>query len=77
MSAMQMLQPAFSVSNGIASRFRPMLRVAGQGVAVGWRVLTTRRELLEMDERMLKDIGISRAQANFEANRWFWQVPKV
>ena len=31
-----------------------------------------RRELLALDERMLKDIGITRAEAEREADRPFW-----
>jgi uncharacterized protein YjiS (DUF1127 family) len=32
----------------------------------------SRRELAAMDDRMLSDIGISRTQAQHEANRKFW-----
>jgi uncharacterized protein YjiS (DUF1127 family) len=32
-----------------------------------------RRALLRLDDRMLKDIGISRADAEREASRPFWQ----
>jgi uncharacterized protein YjiS (DUF1127 family) len=32
-----------------------------------------RRMLLELDERMLRDIGISRADALREAGKPFWQ----
>ncbi len=76
MSAMQMLQPAFAAPSEIAARVFPLLRRAGHGVGVVWRVLRTQRELLEMDERMLRDIGVSRTQANYEATRWFWQLPR-
>jgi uncharacterized protein YjiS (DUF1127 family) len=31
-----------------------------------------RRALLALNDRMLKDIGISRAEAEHEANRAFW-----
>lgn len=37
-----------------------------------WRNHTTRRYLGEMDDRSLSDLGISRAQAQFEASRWMW-----
>ena len=77
MSAMQMLQPAFTAHSEIAARVRPLLRRAGHGVGVAWRVLSTKRELLEMDDHMLKDIGISRAEASYEATRWLWQLPKA
>lgn len=32
----------------------------------------TRRALAALDDRMLTDIGLTRAQANVEAKRWFW-----
>jgi uncharacterized protein YjiS (DUF1127 family) len=39
-----------------------------------WRELARqRRTLLTMDDRMLKDIGISRAEAEREARRPFWR----
>ena len=77
MSAMQMLQPALTAPSEIAARVFPLLRRAGHEVGVAWRVLSTKRELLEMDDHMLRDIGISRSQASYEATRWFWQLPKV
>jgi len=36
-----------------------------------WR---TRRILAEMDPRLLKDIGVSRAEAQAEANRAPWDI---
>ncbi|MCY4311751.1 MAG: DUF1127 domain-containing protein [Rhodospirillaceae bacterium] len=33
-----------------------------------------RRQLLELDERLLKDIGVSRAEAMEEARKPFWVV---
>ncbi len=77
MSAMQMLQPAFTAPSDIAARVRPLLSRVAHEAGVAWRVLSTRRELLEMDEHMLRDIGISRNEASFEATRWFWQLPKA
>jgi uncharacterized protein YjiS (DUF1127 family) len=71
MSTTQMIQPASIALSGAASLMRPVLRHVGHGVAAAWRAFSTRRDLLEMDERMLKDIGISKAQAHFEAKRWF------
>ncbi len=38
-----------------------------------WRNFTTRQQLAELDDRMLKDLGISRAQARFEANQPIWR----
>jgi uncharacterized protein YjiS (DUF1127 family) len=42
-------------------------------LVLGWReVARQRRALLELDERLLKDIGITRADAEREAGRPFW-----
>ena len=35
-----------------------------------------RRQLLALDERTLKDVGISRIDALREANRYFWDLPE-
>ncbi len=32
-----------------------------------------RRRLAELDDRMLGDIGVSRADAYRESSKWFWQ----
>ncbi|MCB1893763.1 DUF1127 domain-containing protein [Accumulibacter sp.] len=32
-----------------------------------------RRELRELDEHILRDVGISRAQARFEGSKPFWR----
>jgi uncharacterized protein YjiS (DUF1127 family) len=43
-------------------------------LARAWRVLSTRHHLAEMDERMLKDIGITRSTAKYIATRPFWDA---
>jgi len=57
------------------ARRRPVsvVAVVRDRLARAWRNFTTRRDLAEMDDRMLKDLGISRAQAHFEANRSIWR----
>ncbi len=51
---------------------------AGAGLsqlfAYAWRVVSTRQGLAEMDDRMLKDLGISRAQAQFEVSKPIWRI---
>jgi uncharacterized protein YjiS (DUF1127 family) len=43
-----------------------------------WQELAQqRRQLLSLDERMLKDIGITRADAMREGLRPFWDVPGI
>ena len=66
--------PGLPAPASAQSRLRPLLRVAVHGAAIAWRVLSTRRELVNMDERMLADIGITRHQAHREATRWFWRA---
>lgn len=39
-----------------------------------WRRLQTRRQLLELDARLLDDIGLSAEQARREATRPFWRL---
>jgi len=39
-------------------------------------VARQRRHLLTLDERILKDVGISRADALREASRQFWDIPE-
>lgn len=41
--------------------------------ARAWRNYITRRQLAELDDRMLQDLGISRAQALFEADKPLWR----
>ncbi len=38
-------------------------------------VARQRRTLASLDDRALKDIGVTRTEANIEANRSFWDVP--
>lgn len=44
------------------------------GLRAMWRAIQTRRQLAEMDDRMLRDIGISRADALQEAERLPWDT---
>ncbi len=39
-------------------------------------VARQRQQLLELDDRMLEDIGISRIDARREASRHFWDIPE-
>ena len=43
---------------------------AGTGQAM--RRMRTRRRLVELEPHMLRDIGITRLDAEFEANKPFW-----
>lgn len=52
---------------GWVGRVRDMLRLV-------WHVRRTRRQLAEMDDRMLADIGIGRADAYEETRRAPWDM---
>jgi uncharacterized protein YjiS (DUF1127 family) len=65
--------------NGLHSNRR--VRPLSATVQDTWRwlkrtvdIMASRRHLAEMDDRTLQDLGISRAQAQFEASRPLWDV---
>jgi uncharacterized protein YjiS (DUF1127 family) len=41
-----------------------------------FRTLRERRQLMQLDGRALQDIGVSRAEAEGEWSRPFWDLPK-
>lgn len=45
-----------------------------RALAQAFRAATTRRELAEMDDRMLRDIGLTRSDALAEAARKPWDA---
>ena len=57
-----------------AQRWTAPLRQAWRRVNRAAERVSSSRALLEMDDRMLQDLGISRAQAEFEAHRTRWHV---
>ena len=69
-------------SSGLRDFGRPVVRIvvriAVRRAAHFWTCLEVarqRQQLRELDDRALKDIGISRAEANREALRGFWDLP--
>jgi uncharacterized protein YjiS (DUF1127 family) len=40
-----------------------------------WRTRRERQQLLELSDHMLRDVGLTQAQARHEAARPFWDVP--
>jgi len=45
-----------------------------RGCAAAWRARARgRRMLAQLDEHMLRDIGIDPARAWLETGKWFWQ----
>ena len=65
---------------------RPAAVAAGRETARSWlgrlwarlvlmhRVAETRRELGQLDSRLLADMGLGRAEASQEAGRWPWDT---
>ena len=49
------------------------LQTVADRVLAGLERSRQRRRLAEMDDRMLRDIGITRAEAGSETQKWFWQ----
>lgn len=49
---------------------RPSIRAA---IREGWRRWRSRTALSELDPHILKDIGVTLAEAEFEANKPFWR----
>lgn len=64
------------VERTAAPRRAPLAAVAAawRDVREMWRAWSTRRQLRDADDRTLADLGISRAQARFEAERAPWDV---
>lgn len=46
-----------------------------KNIMKAFRVAQERRALRNMPESVLKDIGLSRAEAEYEASRPFWDLP--
>lgn len=57
---------------------RPRLAAAAKGFGAKFRralrVMASRPDADRLDDRMLADLGISRAQARFEASRAPWRI---
>lgn len=57
-------------------RFAPLARVSlASTINAAMATWRQRRHLEKLDDNALKDIGISRHQAETEANRPLWDVP--
>lgn len=63
---------------GLALQLPGLALPKGKAVLPGFRTMLraalTRRQLAEMDDRMLRDIGISRVDALAEAERVPWDL---
>ena len=63
-----------SLSFGSLWHLLPAPKLPRPGLRAMLRAIRTRRQLAEMDDRMLRDIGISRLDALHEAERLPWDL---
>ena len=59
-------------SSSVTYRRPAQRRIGLSAMLAAWR---TRQHLKTLDDRALTDIGISRSEADAEANRPIWDVP--
>ena len=78
MSAYITLNRTTPINNGLRPRLSARLIAATKRFGANFRralhVMATRPDVSKLDDRMLADLGISRAQAEFEASRAPWRV---
>lgn len=60
----------------LSSRSNGGFRGVLSAVGAMWRAAETRRQLAQLDARMLADIGLGRAEALAEADRAPWDLAK-
>jgi len=63
-----------TLSFGSLARPMPAAKTPRPGLWLMLRAIWTRRQLAEMDDRILRDIGISRVDALREADRLPWDL---
>ena len=74
MSAYITLNRTTSINHGLRPRFATAAKRFGGQFRRALRVMATRPNAAKLDDRMLADLGISRAQAEFEASRAPWRI---
>jgi uncharacterized protein YjiS (DUF1127 family) len=68
--------PAAAPRSNIAPTNGPSLVRAISWLEHAFRTARERRQLMALDTRALKDIGLSRADADGEWSRPFWDLPR-
>ena len=63
--------PAFSLGRTVAL-MAGAVAVGIEAVMTRAELARSRRQLAQLDERLLRDIGLDRATARFEAHKGFW-----
>lgn len=69
------LRTALPPTMNLGTLLRDAASAAWRTARVWHRTHKTRRALEEMDPRMLADLGISRAQADYQLSRAPWELP--
>ena len=67
---------SLAISEGIYKLVRRIEAIAetiSETLKTWSRRSADRRRLAQMNDRMLTDIGLTRGQVTFEANKFFWQ----
>ena len=64
--------PQVNFSSVVPLQPKPRLMTPLSYLREAWRRQRSRGELARLDERMLKDIGVTRTEALFEASKPFW-----
>ena len=62
---------SFSVGRALAL-FAGLVVVGFEGLMIRAELARSRRQLAELDERMLRDIGLDRGKAQYEATKGFF-----
>ena len=63
--------PSFSVGRAV-SLLAGVVAAGIEKAMTRTELARSRRQLSQLDERLLRDIGIDRATARFEANKGYW-----
>jgi uncharacterized protein YjiS (DUF1127 family) len=63
--------PSFSLGRAVALLAGAIV-VGVEAVMTRGELARSRRQLAQLDERLLRDIGLDRATARFEATKGFW-----
>ncbi|MCH7478581.1 MAG: DUF1127 domain-containing protein [SAR324 cluster bacterium] len=61
------VHPSHSAGAGVFAQGQSILRQ-------WWNRHQSRAQLLRLDDRLLKDIGVTRAEAHLEGRKSFWEV---
>jgi uncharacterized protein YjiS (DUF1127 family) len=62
-----------SASREIDSPWPDWFRDLAPAIARMWEKRRSRQRLVELDEHLLNDIGVTRDQAEREAKKWMWE----